>query len=84
MRCPPRNPHMDWNNRGPAILFGDGAGAVVLQASDTDAGIVGEVLGCDTEDREMLRINGIGAMPVAARTYLRRFSLVILFRDRGS
>ena len=53
---------MDWNNRGPAILFGDGAGAVVLQATDTDGGIVGEVLGCDTKDREMLRINGIGAM----------------------
>lgn len=53
---------MDWSNRGPAILFGDGAGAVVLQASDVDAGIVGEVLGCDTQDREMLRINGIGAM----------------------
>jgi len=59
---------MDWNNRGPAILFGDGAGAVVLQASDTDAGIVGEVLGCDTEDREMLRINGIGAMFANAGT----------------
>jgi 3-oxoacyl-[acyl-carrier-protein] synthase-3 len=53
---------MDWNNRGPAILFGDGAGAVVLESTDTDAGIVGEVLGCDTADREMLRINGIGAM----------------------
>jgi 3-oxoacyl-[acyl-carrier-protein] synthase-3 len=53
---------MDWNNRGPAILFGDGAGAIVLESTDTDAGIVGEVLGCDTGDREMLRINGIGAM----------------------
>ncbi len=52
---------MDWANRGPAILFGDGAGAVVLQASDSPAGIIGEVLGCDTKDREMLRINGIGA-----------------------
>jgi len=53
---------MDWKNRGPAILFGDGAGAIVLESTDTDAGIVGEVLGCDTNDREMLRINGIGAM----------------------
>jgi 3-oxoacyl-[acyl-carrier-protein] synthase-3 len=29
----------DWNDRGTAILFGDGAGAVVLEASD-DAGIL--------------------------------------------
>ncbi len=30
---------IDWNDRGTAVLFGDGAGAVVLEASD-DAGIL--------------------------------------------
>jgi len=30
---------IDWNDRGTAVLFGDGAGAVVLQASD-EAGIL--------------------------------------------
>ena len=30
---------VDWNDRGTAILFGDGAGAVVLEASD-EAGIL--------------------------------------------
>ena len=29
----------DWNDRGTAVLFGDGAGAVVLEASD-EAGIL--------------------------------------------
>jgi len=30
---------VDWNDRGTAVLFGDGAGAVVLEASD-EAGIL--------------------------------------------
>ncbi len=52
---------MDWTNRGPAVLFGDGAGAVVLQRVADPSGVVGEVLGCDTTDRDMLRINGAGS-----------------------
>jgi 3-oxoacyl-[acyl-carrier-protein] synthase-3 len=51
---------MDWTNRGPAVLFGDGAGALVLQRSQASSGILGEVLGCETANRDMLRINGIG------------------------
>jgi 3-oxoacyl-[acyl-carrier-protein] synthase-3 len=52
--------YMDWENRAPSILFGDGAGAVVLAATDEPVGIVAEVLGCNTEDRDMLRIRGLG------------------------
>jgi 3-oxoacyl-[acyl-carrier-protein] synthase-3 len=55
--------YMDWTNRGPAVLFGDGAGAIVLQAVPEPLGIVGEVLGCDTTDRDMLRINGMSSLP---------------------
>jgi 3-oxoacyl-[acyl-carrier-protein] synthase-3 len=53
---------MDWTNRGPAVLFGDGAGAVVLETVGTTSAVIGEVFGCDTADREMLRINGIGLL----------------------
>ena len=38
---------MDWTNRGVAVLFGDGAAAVVLQATDREEGLIGEKLGCD-------------------------------------
>ena len=31
---------VDWTDRGTCILFGDGAGAVVLQGSDTPGGVV--------------------------------------------
>lgn len=54
---------MDWTNRGPAVLFGDGAGAIVLQGAPEPLGIIGEVLGCDTTDRDMLRINGMSSFP---------------------
>lgn len=31
---------VDWQDRSTCVLFGDGAGAVVLQASNTDSGII--------------------------------------------
>ena len=52
--------YMDWNDRNVAVLFGDGAAAVVLQASDTEQGMVGAVLGCDAEARQTLRVRGMG------------------------
>ena len=52
--------YMDWSNRNVAVLFGDGAAAVVLQASDTEEGMIGSVLGCDAEARQSLRVRGFG------------------------
>ncbi|MBI4913237.1 MAG: ketoacyl-ACP synthase III [Acidobacteria bacterium] len=51
---------MDWSNRNVAVLFGDGAAAVVLQASDQEEGLLGSVLGCDAEARGILRVRGLG------------------------
>lgn len=52
--------YMDWSNRNVAVLFGDGAAAVVLQASDDEQGMLGAVLGCDAEARQTLRVRGFG------------------------
>ena len=52
--------YMDWSNRNVAVLFGDGAAAVVVQASDNEEGVIGTVLGCDAEARQSLRVRGIG------------------------
>ncbi|MBL0170382.1 MAG: ketoacyl-ACP synthase III [Gemmatimonadaceae bacterium] len=52
--------YMDWSNRNVAVLFGDGAAAVVLQASDHEEGMIGSVLGCDAEARQSLRVRGFG------------------------
>lgn len=51
---------MDWSNRNVAVLFGDGAAAVVLQATDEPVGVLGTVLGCDADARQTLRVRGMG------------------------
>ena len=55
-------PLMDWNNRGVAVLFGDGAAAVVLERSDEPEGLLAEKLGCYADARETLRIRGTGLL----------------------
>jgi 3-oxoacyl-[acyl-carrier-protein] synthase-3 len=52
--------YMDWSNRNVAVLFGDGAAAVLVQASDKEEGMIGSVLGCDAEARQSLRVRGFG------------------------
>lgn len=54
------SPFMDWTDRNVAVLFGDGAAAVVLQASEADDGLLLEKLGCYGDAREILRIHGMG------------------------
>ena len=39
--------HVNWEDRSTAVLFGDAAGAVVIQASDEPCGLKGFVLGSD-------------------------------------
>jgi 3-oxoacyl-[acyl-carrier-protein] synthase-3 len=52
--------YLDWNNRSVAVLFGDGAAAVVVQACERESGVIASVLGCDSEARHVLRVRGIG------------------------
>lgn len=50
---------VDWNDRKTAVLFGDGAGAVVLQAQQgTDRGILGSLLRTDGRGYDELYVNG--------------------------
>jgi 3-oxoacyl-[acyl-carrier-protein] synthase-3 len=54
------SPFMDWMNRGVAVLFGDGAAAVVLQSTDSKEGVLAEKLGCYADARGILRVRGMG------------------------
>jgi len=47
---------LDWQDRSTCILFGDGAGAVVLQASEQEGGILSSVLRSDGAGAELLCI----------------------------
>ncbi|MCP3952006.1 MAG: beta-ketoacyl-ACP synthase III [Desulfobacterales bacterium] len=64
------SPYMDWENRDVAVLFGDGAAAVVLQQSQEKEGLIGETLGCIAEARHALRVRGIGGAYVNAGVML--------------
>ncbi|HDD24712.1 MAG TPA: ketoacyl-ACP synthase III [Chloroflexi bacterium] len=44
----------DWEDRATCVLFGDGAGAVVLQANGVDGGVLSTVLGADGSGGELL------------------------------
>ncbi len=46
---------VDWTDRGTCVLFGDGAGAVILEASD-EPGIISTHLHADGEYESLLRV----------------------------
>lgn len=48
---------VDWNDRGTCVLFGDGAGAVVLKADD-DTGILSTQLHADGRYKDILNLPG--------------------------
>ena len=53
---------MDWDNRNVAVLFGDGAAAMVLQLSDEEGGVIAEKLQCYADSRHILRVRGMGTL----------------------
>ena len=48
---------LDWNDRGTCVLFGDGAGAVILRA-DSKPGIMGTILHADGSHAGILSVPG--------------------------
>ncbi len=48
---------LDWNDRGTCVLFGDGAGAVILEASDAP-GILASALHADGSHHGILEVPG--------------------------
>ena len=70
------SPYMDWANRNVAVLFGDGCAAVVLQASDTQEGVLGEQLGCYRRCApDILRVRGMGCAYANRGVQLRRHAV---------
>lgn len=59
---------IDWSDRNTCVLFGDGAGAVVLEAvSDTEYGILAGYLGADGSGAHLLNQPGGGSRCPATR-----------------
>jgi len=59
----------DWADRDTCVLFGDGAGAVILQAGENEGGVLATVLGADGSGKDLLWLPAGGSqMPASHRT----------------
>jgi 3-oxoacyl-[acyl-carrier-protein] synthase-3 len=64
---------VDWTDRATCVLFGDGCGAVLVEASDTPTGIMSCELGSDGSEWDALIVPGYGsAKPFSAETLHKR------------
>ena len=62
----------NWKDRGTCILFGDGAGAVVLQASEQRGGVLSTLVRSDGSGGDLLIVPAGGSkLPTSAETVLR-------------
>jgi 3-oxoacyl-[acyl-carrier-protein] synthase-3 len=63
----------DWEDRNTCILFGDGAGAFVLQAGAEPGGVVSAVMRSDGSGADSLSVPAGGSkLPASAETLLNR------------
>jgi 3-oxoacyl-[acyl-carrier-protein] synthase-3 len=49
---------LDWEDRATCVLFGDGAGAIVLGAEESDRGVLATRLHADGSHNELLYVDG--------------------------
>ena len=67
----------DWTDRNTCVLFGDGAGAMIFEASETENDIVSTYLGTDGTHTDILNIPAGGsAMPTTKETVEQRLHFV--------
>lgn len=58
---------VDWEDRATSVLFGDGAGAVVMQATEATCGVQGYLLGSDGSNyQHIIMPSGGSARPFGA------------------
>lgn len=59
---------VDWEDRSTCVLFGDAAGAVVIQATDQPCGLLGFDLGSDgSQGQHIIMLGGGSAQPFDAQ-----------------
>lgn len=68
---------LDWTDRNTCVLFGDGAGAAVLAATESGCGILGVDLGADGAGGDLLKLPAGGSRnPATAETINQRMHFV--------
>lgn len=63
---------LDWEDRGTCVLFGDGAGAVLLRASEGPSGVLSTLLGSDGSGHDLLVIPAGGSVQPASHDTVER------------
>ncbi|MGQ9627711.1 MAG: beta-ketoacyl-ACP synthase III [Anaerolineae bacterium] len=68
---------VDWEDRSTCVLFGDGAGAVLLSASEAPGGVLSSILGADGSGSDLLIIPGGGSRhPASLETVNQRLHYI--------
>ncbi|MBN1440075.1 MAG: ketoacyl-ACP synthase III [Anaerolineales bacterium] len=74
---------IDWNDRSTCVLFGDGAGAVVLQAGEKPGGVLSFSLGSDGSGGDLLMVPAGGSRMPASLETLEDNKHAIVMNGRG-
>jgi len=53
--------YMNWARRDVAVLFGDACGAVVIEASDKEVGLLAAKIGCEADAKYAIQITNLGS-----------------------
>ncbi|MBM3494055.1 MAG: ketoacyl-ACP synthase III [Armatimonadetes bacterium] len=71
--------HVDWSDRKTCVLFGDGAGAVVLGPTTAGDGLLGSAMGADGSRARAIYLPGGGTrMPLTAELLERRLDKLVM------
>jgi len=52
---------MNWAQRDVAVLFGDACGAVVIEATDKEVGLLAAKIGCEADAKYAIQITNLGS-----------------------
>lgn len=67
----------DWTDRNTCVLFGDGAGAMIFEASQQENNVISTYLGTDGSHTDILNIPAGGStMPTSVQTVEQRLNFV--------
>jgi 3-oxoacyl-[acyl-carrier-protein] synthase-3 len=53
--------YMNWTNRDVAVLFGDACGAVVIEQTNQEVGLLAAKIGCEADAKYAIQITNLGS-----------------------
>lgn len=74
--------YINWNDRNTCVLFGDGAGAVVLQATDEPFGMLSCRLGASGKDEDLMAVDAGGTRLPASPVLLEQGRQYVYMQGR--